>query len=114
DLFFETWTLAIRVLDEDLIGGPRRLTRRDLAKEFGISVVSARKIWRAMGFPNIKANEKVFTQQDVAAMAPMVELVREDVLNEETASSSARSIGQLTDRMVRWPIDRPVAGHARH
>src|SRR5699024_774607 len=89
--FTETWTQAIKVLDEELIGGPRRLTPRDLAKELGVSVVSARKIWRAMGFPNIKANEKVFTEQDVAAMATIVELVRSDVLNDETAISIARS-----------------------
>jgi len=106
--FSETWTQAIKVLDEELIGGPRLLTPRDLAKELGVSVVSARKIWRAMGFPNIKADEKVFTQQDVAAMATIVELVREDVLNEETAISIARSIGQMTDRMVVWQIEALV------
>lgn len=106
--FSETWTQAIKVLDEELIGGPRRLTPRDLAKELGVSVVSARKIWRAMGFPNIKADEKVFTQQDVAAMATIVELVRENVLNEETAISVARSIGQMTDRMVVWQIEALV------
>lgn len=106
--FTETWTQAIKVLDEELIGGPRRLTPRDLAKELGVSVVSARKIWRAMGFPNIKANEKVFTEQDVAAMATIVELVRSDVLNDETAISIARSIGQMTDRMVVWQIEALV------
>lgn len=106
--FSETWTQAIKVLDEELIGGPRYLTPRALAKELGVSVVSARKIWRAMGFPNIKADEKVFTEQDVAAMATIVELVREDVLNEETAISVARSIGQMTDRMVVWQIEALV------
>lgn len=106
--FSETWTQAIKVLDEELIGGPRLLTPRDLAKELGVSIVSARKIWRAMGFPNIKADEKVFTQQDVAAMATIVELVRENVLNEETAISVARSIGQMTDRMVVWQIEALV------
>ena len=106
--FSETWTQAIKVLDEELIGGPRRLTPRDLAKQLGVSVVSARKIWRALGFPNIKADEKVFTQQDAAAMATIVELVRKDVLNEETAISVARSIGQMTDRMVVWQIEALV------
>ena len=106
--FSETWTQAIKVLDEELIGGPRLLTPRDLAKELGVSIVSARKIWRAMGFPNVKADEKVFTQQDAAAMATIVELVRGDVLNEETAISIARSIGQMTDRMVVWQIEALV------
>ena len=106
--FTESWTQAIKVLDEELIGGPRLLTPRDVAKQLGVSVVSARKIWRAMGFPNIQATEKVFTTQDVAAMATIVELVREDVLNEETAISIARSIGQMTDRMVVWQIEALV------
>lgn len=106
--FSETWTQAIKALDEELIGGPRYLTPRALAKELGVSVVSARKIWRAMGFPNVKADEKVFTEQDVAAMATMVDLVREDVLNEETAISVSRSIGQMTDRMVVWQIEALV------
>lgn len=106
--FTETWTQAIRVLDEELIGGPRLLTPRDVAKELGVSVVSARKIWRAMGFPNIKSDEKVFTKHDVAAMATIVDLVRDDVLNEETAISIARSIGQMTDRMVVWQIEALV------
>lgn len=106
--FTETWTQAIKVLDEELIGGPRRLTPRDLAKELGVSIVSARKIWRALGFPNIKADDKVFTKHDGVTMGTIVELVRNNVLNEEAAISIARSVGQMTDRMVVWQIEALV------
>ena len=103
-----TWTQAIRVLDEELIGGPRLLTRRDLANRLGVSLVSARKLWRALGFPNVGEHERVFTDQDVDAMSGVIDLVRRDVLNEETAISVARSIGQMTDRMVVWQIEALV------
>lgn len=103
-----TWTQAIRALDESLIGGPRKLNRRDLAKELGVSIVSSRKLWRALGFPNVGAEDRVFTTQDVEAMASMIELVRKDILNEQTTISLARSIGQMTDRMVVWQIEALV------
>ena len=103
-----TWTQAIRVLDEELLGGPRSLDRREMAAELGVSMVSARKLWRALGFPNVPEGEKVFNDEDVAAMDTMIDLVRQGVLNEETAISLTRSIGQMTDRMVVWQIEALV------
>lgn len=103
-----TWTQAIRVLDEELLGGPRSLDRRQMAAELGVSQVSARKLWRALGFPNVPEGEKVFNEQDVAAMDTMIDMVRRGILNEETAISLARSIGQMTDRMVVWQIEALV------
>ena len=35
-----TWTQAIRVLDEELLGGPRSLDRREMASELGVAMVS--------------------------------------------------------------------------
>lgn len=103
-----TWTQAIKTLDEELLGGPRSLTRRDMAAELGVSQVSARKLLRALGFPRVTDREKIYNDQDVAAADTVIELVRQDVLNEETAISLARSIGQMTDRMVVWQIEALV------
>src|SRR5699024_2263934 len=88
--FAESWTQATEVLDGELIGGPRCLTPRPVARGLGVTVVSARKIWRAMACANIKADDSEVTAHEGAAMATIVELVREDVLNEETAISVAR------------------------
>lgn len=103
-----TWTQAIRTLDMELVGGPRKLSRRDLAARLGVSVVSVRKLARALGFPNTDEHDQVFTDQDVSAMETIIGLVRKDILNEETAVSLARSIGQMTDRMVVWQIEALV------
>ncbi|WHS27457.1 adenylate/guanylate cyclase domain-containing protein [Auritidibacter ignavus] len=104
----ETWTQAIRVLDEELIGGPRKLNRRQLAQKLGVSALSVRKLGRALGFPNVSEEEPVFTNSDADAFATMIDLVRRGILNEETAISLSRSIGQMTDRMVVWQIEALV------
>ncbi len=103
-----SWTQAISTLETDLLGGPRTLTRREMAGELGVSLVSARKLWRALGFPNVRDEDRAFTPQDTAAIGIMIGLVRRGVLNEETAISLTRSIGQMTDRMVVWQIEALV------
>nr|WP_313817904.1 adenylate/guanylate cyclase domain-containing protein [Citricoccus sp.] len=103
-----TWTQAISALEKDLLGGPRSMTRRDMASELGVSLISARKLWRALGFPNVKDEDRAFTQQDTDAIGTMIDLVRRGILNEETAISLTRSIGQMTDRMVVWQIEALV------
>jgi adenylate cyclase len=103
-----SWTQAISDLEKELLGGPRSLTRRDMAAELGVSLVSARKVWRALGFPNVKSDDRAFTQQDTDAIGTMIDMVRRGILNEETAISLTRSIGQMTDRMVVWQIEALV------
>lgn len=102
------WHRNIRDLEHRLLGAERTLTYREMAKEMGVSTHSARKLWRALGFPNLDDDVKAFTQADVEALATMVGLVREGYLNEETAISLTRSVGQMTDRMVVWQIEALV------
>lgn len=102
------WHRRIRELEHRLLGAERTLTYRGMAREMGVSTHSARKLWRALGFPNLEDDVKAFTHTDVEALARMVELVREGYLNEETAISLTRSVGQMTDRMVVWQIEALV------
>ncbi|MDO5493137.1 MAG: adenylate/guanylate cyclase domain-containing protein [Nesterenkonia sp.] len=102
------WHRRIRDLEHRLLGAERSLTYREMAKELGVSTVSARKLWRALGFPNLDDDVKAFTYADVEALAAMIELVRAGHLNEQTAISLTRSVGQMTDRMVVWQIEALV------
>ncbi|WP_029513939.1 adenylate/guanylate cyclase domain-containing protein [Nesterenkonia sp. F] len=103
-----SWHARIRDLERRLLGAERTLTYRQMAREMGVSTHSARKLWRALGFPNLDDDVKAFTHTDVEALATMIDLVREGHLNEETAISLTRSIGQMTDRMVVWQIEALV------
>ncbi len=97
-----------KALEAQLLGGERTLKRRDVAAGAGVSLLSARKIWRAMGFPNLGDDDVAFTQRDQDALETVVTMVREGLLTEETAISVTRSIGQMTDRMAVWQIEALV------
>lgn len=95
-------------LERRLLGGPRALKRREVASGAGISLLSAKKLWRALGFPNVTDDEVAFTEIDLEALLSIVENVRQGYLSEETAISITRSFGQMTDRMVIWQIEALV------
>jgi adenylate cyclase len=88
-----------------LLGGPRTLRRREVARAVGVSLLSARKLWRALGFPGVQDEDLAFTQADVDALKQVSSLVREGVIDEETAIACARALGQTTDRLVSWQTE---------
>ena len=100
--------IAIKALEARLLGGERKLRRREVAAGAGLSLLSARKLWRALGFPNLGDEEVAFTERDQAALNTTVDLVRTGKLTEEAAISVTRAIGQMTDRMVVWQIEALV------
>lgn len=99
---------AIKALEVELLGAERTLRRREVASGAGVSLLSARKLWRAMGFPNIGDDDVAFTEKDMAALTTIIELVRKEQLTESAAISITRAIGQMTDRMVVWQIEALV------
>lgn len=105
---------AVRHLDSLLLGSQRHLRRREAAKEAGLSTASARKIWRALGFPNLTDDDVYFTGEDVRALRVVSDLVQDGALSEEAALSLARSVAQLTDRMVVWQIEALVEDMVAH
>jgi adenylate cyclase len=100
--------IAVKALEQRLLGGERKLRRREVASGAGLSLLSARKLWRALGFPNIDDEDVAFTERDQAALNTIVDLVRAGKLTEEAAISVTRAIGQMTDRMVVWQIEALV------
>jgi adenylate cyclase len=100
--------LAAKALEARLLGGERKLRRREVAAGAGLSLLSARKLWRALGFPNLGDEDVAFTERDQAALSTIVDLVRTGKLTEEAAISVTRAIGQMTDRMVVWQIEALV------
>ncbi|WP_058955307.1 adenylate/guanylate cyclase domain-containing protein [Kocuria rhizophila] len=105
---------AVRHLDSLLLGSQRHLRSREAAKEAGLSTASARKIWRALGFPNLTDDDVYFTGEDVRALRVVSDMVQDGALSEEAALSLARSVAQLTDRMVVWQIEALVEDMVAH
>jgi adenylate cyclase len=92
-------------LEQELLGGPRRWRRREVASRAGVSQLSSRKLWRALGFANVGDDEVAFTDADVAALTRVARIVRADLLDEPTAITLARALGQTADRLVSWQTE---------
>ncbi|MBT0767996.1 adenylate/guanylate cyclase domain-containing protein [Kineosporia sp. J2-2] len=88
-----------------LLGGPWTMGRREVARRVGVSRLSARKLWRALGFPGVDDEEVVFNDTDRKALDQVVGMVRRDLIDEETAIACARALGQTTDRLVSWQVE---------
>lgn len=99
---------AVRDLEQELIGGERSMKRREVAADVGVSLLSARKIWRALGFPNLGDDDTFFTEADEVGLRTIVDLVRDEKVTEEAAISLARSVGQMTDRIVVWQVEAMI------
>jgi adenylate cyclase len=92
-------------LERALLGGPRRWRRREVARGAGVSLMSARKLWRALGFASVDDEDVAFTDADAQALERTVSMVRDELLDEETAIAFARALGQTTDRLVSWQVE---------
>ena len=104
---------ARRELVQRLLGGPRTLRRREVARAVGISLLSARKLWRALGFPGVGDEVVAFTDADRNALQRTVQMVRDGVLDEDTTIAMARALGQSTDRLVSWQMEALMEHLAR-
>lgn len=107
DTIYETRTAAER-LEEILLEGKRVLDRREAAKLGGISTVSARKMWRALGMSQAKPTDKAYTVSDAHALRIWAKPVADGLIDQTTALSLARAIGQTTDRLVVWQMETLV------
>ncbi|GAA1849152.1 adenylate/guanylate cyclase domain-containing protein [Brevibacterium marinum] len=104
---YETRSAAER-LEEILLDGKRVLDRREAAKLGGISTVSARKMWRALGMSQTDEAEKAYTVSDAHALRMWAKPVADGLIDQSTALSLARAIGQTTDRLVVWQMETLV------
>ena len=85
-----------------LLGEPRTMRRRQVSAAAEVSLLSARRFWHALGFPNVGDEDTVFTAADLQALRSVVGLVREGVFEETTALSMIRALGRTTDRLAVW------------
>lgn len=95
---------AAQAVELALLGEPRRFRRREVSRSAGVSLVSARRFWRALGFPNVDDDYAAFSDADLSALRQVVSLVRDGVVDEPTALALVRAIGRSTDRLASWQV----------
>ena len=56
-------------LEARLLGEPATMGRRDVCRGAEVSLLSARKFWHALGFPNVEDEDAMFTEADLMALS---------------------------------------------
>lgn len=91
-------SLERAVLREDAI-----YSAADVAEQSGITLDEARRLWRALGFPEHGA-ERAFTRSDVAAVATLVGAVDAGLFDFDIAVNLTRGVGQTMARLADWEV----------
>lgn len=91
-------------VEELVLGAPRRYTRLQLAEATGIDPDEGRRLWRALGFPDVADDEVLFTDRDAAAVRLMTGLTEAGVLDPEVREAVARAVAQAMSRLAEWQV----------
>ena len=94
--------LAGEDIEARLLGQRRWMGRREVSTKASVSLLSARKLWQALGFPNVRDEDTVFTDADLTALRSVATLVRDGVFDEPTALAMTRAFARTTDRLAVW------------
>jgi adenylate cyclase len=90
-------------LETAILGAAPQLTSEDVAAAAGVSPEEARRLWRALGFPDAGAHP-AFTEADLEALSTLVGAVREGTIDFDTAVRLTRAVGQTMARLADWQV----------
>ncbi len=91
-------------VEELVLGAPRRYTRLQLAEVTGIDPEDGRRLWRALGFPEVGDDDVLFTDRDAAAVRLMAGLTEAGVLEPGVREAVARAVAQSMSRLAEWQV----------
>ncbi|PRY01436.1 adenylate/guanylate cyclase domain-containing protein [Allonocardiopsis opalescens] len=92
-------------IEEILLGGRPRYTRREVAELAGVSPDIAARLWQALGFATLPDELGAFTDRDVENLRNVGGLIERGVLDDDAAVRLARALGQTMARLAEWQVD---------
>jgi adenylate cyclase len=99
---------TVAALDEQLLGGARTLSMRQVADRLGLDVGLVRQYWQTIGLPRADSDDRVLTEDDAAAIARVGVLVDGHGLSLRTALTLTRALGHTSDRLALWEVEALV------
>lgn len=88
------------LIAQGLLVGETRYTRLEVAERAGTTPDEARRLWRALGFPDADDDQRVFSSADIAALAYAAGLVESGVVDPDALVQLARPLGNLMSRLA--------------
>ncbi|WP_308259376.1 adenylate/guanylate cyclase domain-containing protein [Pseudonocardia sp. H11422] len=91
-------------LEEIVLGAPRRYTRPEVIERAGLALDEGRRLWRALGFPEVSDTELLFTERDIEAARLMSQLTDAGILAPDVREAVARAVAQSMSRLAEWQV----------
>jgi adenylate cyclase len=86
-----------------ILGEEPELSAADVAEQTGLSLDDARRLWRALGFPE-QGEERAYNRSDVAAVSTLVAGVNSGLIDFDLAVTLTRAVGQTMARLADWEV----------
>jgi adenylate cyclase len=90
-------------LERVILGEDRVFTAAELAAETGVDLEQARRLWRALGFPE-HGGATAFTRADATALSTLIGLVDGGLIDFDLAVHLTRAVGQTMARLSDWEV----------
>ena len=87
-----------------VVGGSPTYTRQEVASASRMTMDEVRRLWRAMGFPDV-GDARAFTDADLEALLRVSSVIEQGVLDFDAVVEITRSLGQTTSRLAQWQVD---------
>ncbi|WP_205471226.1 adenylate/guanylate cyclase domain-containing protein [Nocardioides sp. SYSU D00038] len=78
-----------------------------VAAETGVDLEQARRLWRALGFPE-SGNAVAYTENDVEALRSVAGWISTGLLDADLAVNLSRAVGQTMARLADWEVSALV------
>jgi adenylate cyclase len=90
-------------LERAILREDAELVASEVADHARVDVEQARRLWRALGFPE-QVGDRAFTRADVRALETVSQVVRSGSLDIDTAINLTRAVGQTMARLAEWEV----------
>lgn len=104
---------AIDSLERFLLGGPRSLTRVEVAERAGVPQEQSEQLWRALGFSRVGDDDVMFGYADVHALQLSQRLFELDLVDEGERIAMVRTLGRSYARLAEWQTGLLAEVYAR-
>lgn len=95
-------------LERAILGQDPALNAQDVAAATGVPLEDARRLWRALGFPE-HGLETAFIDADSEALTTLINAVRSELIDFDLAVNLTRAVGQTMARLADWEVSTLVA-----
>ena len=90
-------------LERAILGENPTFNAQEVAARTGVTVVEARRLWRALGFPE-HGCETAFTDADAEALSTLLGVVSSGAIDFDMAVNLTRAVGQTMARLADWEV----------